>query len=194
MKKSIRSILAATVVLVFALLAIGSGSSDSKETTSYAWSAQNEENGEAQATPDVAPETTEATTVKKNYKLGETFTMADFEVTLGTNYSFVKIDNQFSERYGQDVVKLPVTIKNVGSETTSFPLTIDYFGSKGTEVDNPSYYFDDNLSTSSNLRPGASQSGYLYFMYDGNGVYGLDFEELFSWSDDTISVEFEVTK
>lgn len=192
MKKSIRSILAAAVILVFALLAIGSGSDSSKETTSYAWSAQSEEKPESQAAP--APETTEATTVKRNYKLGETFTMADFEVTLGTNYSIVKIDNQFSDDYGKDVVKLPITIKNVGSETTDFPLTINYFGSKGTEVDDPIFYFDDYLSTSSNLRPGASQSGYLYFMYDGNGVYGLDFEELLSWSDDTISVEFEVTK
>ena len=111
MKKSIRSILAAAVILVFALLAIGSGSDSSKETTSYAWSAQSEEKPESQAAP--APETTEATTVKRNYKLGETFTMADFEVTLGTNYSIVKIDNQFSDDYGKDVVKLPTSLSQL---------------------------------------------------------------------------------
>lgn len=192
MKKSIRCILAAVIIFTFALLAAGSGSSDSKETTSYVWSAQSDESVAEQTATETT--TVEETTARRNYKLGETFTMADFEVTLGSSYSIVKINNQFSDKNGKDVVKVPITIKNVGSETTDFPLYINYYGSKGTEVDDPTYFFDDSLSTSSKLRPGASQSGYLYFMYDGNGIYGLDFEELFSWSDDTISVEFEVTK
>ena len=64
------------------------------------------------------------------------------------------------------------------------------FGSQGTELDGVSAYFDDTVDYAGDLRSGASYTKYLYFLYDGNGTYAIEFN---NWSD-KVELEFEITK
>lgn len=128
---------------------------------------------------------------KNSYTLGETFNFDDLEITLGKDYSFTTIDNEYSENYGADVIKLPITVKNLKEETHG--LNIFYysvFGSKGTEVDEVNTYFDDNIDEAGELRTGASYTKNMYFVYDGDGQYAIEFNDLFN----KVTVEFDVTK
>lgn len=128
----------------------------------------------------------------KTIGLGETFTFDDLEITLGNDITFTKIDNQFSDYNGQTVVKLPITVKNLKEETHSLNMFyFSIFGSSGTQLSTISSYFDDSIDFAGDLRSGASYTKYLYFLYDGDGTYDVEFSEV--WGAKT-TVEFNVAK
>lgn len=128
---------------------------------------------------------------KSNYTLGDTFEFDGFEITLDKNYSFVTLDNEFSELNGSTVIKLGATIKNVSGETGSLnQFYMSEFGSKGTELDGVDYYFDESVDAAGDLRDGASYYKYFYILYDGNGKYGIDFDNYSK----KITVEFDVNR
>lgn len=130
-------------------------------------------------------------TEKKTVGLGETFTFDDLEVTLGKDISFTKVKNEFSDDNGKDVIKIPITVKNLKSETHSLNMFyFKAFGANGTELNNESAYFDDSVDFAGELRNGASYTKYLYFLYDADGQYVIEFDD---WST-KISVEFDVKK
>lgn len=111
------------------------------------------------------------------YTLGETFTYGDLEITVGSKVEFTTVDNEFSEEYECDVVKLPLTIKNVGEEdTTLSTFGIKVFGSQSTELESLSVYFDDAIKFGmGDLKPGASYTKAFYALYDGDGDYKMEF-------------------
>lgn len=124
-------------------------------------------------------------------KIGQTFEFDDLEITIGSNISFDKINNQFSEYNKQDVIKIPVTVKNIKDESHS--LNMFYykgFGSTGTQAKDLSTYFDDSIFRAGSLRTGASHTCYIYLLYDGDGQYALEFDD---WSN-KVTVEFNVSK
>lgn len=128
---------------------------------------------------------------KNNYTLGDTFEFDGFEITFDKNYSFVTLNNQFSEHDGKDVVRLGATIKNNSGTTDSINMFfISYFGSNGTELDDVNYYFDENINEAGDLRDGSSYHKYFYFLYDGNGKYGIDFNNYVSKR----TVEFDINR
>lgn len=123
--------------------------------------------------------------------LGETFTFDDLEITLGTEISFTKIENEFSEDNGKDVVKLPVTVKNIKDETHSLNMFYyKVFGATGTEANNAFAYFEDSVDEAGEIRSGGSYTKYMYFVYDGDGKYAIEFD---NWID-KVTIEFEVKK
>ena len=127
----------------------------------------------------------------KTVGLGETFTFDDLEITIGKDIGFDTIDNEFSEDDGKTVVKIPVTVKNLKDETHS--LNMFYykaFGATGTEVGNMSAYFDESLDYAGELRKGASYTKHMYFLYDEDGKYALEFDD---WTN-KVTVEFNVEK
>ncbi len=128
---------------------------------------------------------------KKTYGLGETFTFDDLEITLGSDISFTTIKNEYSEHNGKDVIKLPITVKNLKDETHGLNMfNYKVYGSQGAEADTVSSYFDDAVDYAGDLRSGASYTKYMYFIYDGNGQYTIEFDD---WSTKII-VEFDVNK
>lgn len=144
-------------------------------------------------------ETTETTNGSRNskipknkkYGLGETFEFDDLEITLDSTYSFVTINNRFSDLNGRDVIKLGATVKNLSEETHSLNMFFyDLFGSQGTELETVTAYFDDNIDYAGDLRPGASYHTNFYILYDGNGKYGIDFDNYSK----KVNVEFDVQK
>lgn len=127
---------------------------------------------------------------KDTISLNELFTFDDLELTLG-NVSFTSIKNSFSEDNGKTVVKVPITVKNVSSETHSLNMFYYHaFGSQGTQLDNESAYFDDSVDFAGDLRSGASYTKYLYFLYDGDGDYSIEFDDF----ETEVTVEFKVKK
>lgn len=126
-----------------------------------------------------------------NYGLGEKFVFDGFEITLDKTYSFVVLDNQFSELNGRTVIKIGANIKNISGSTGHInQFDISEFGSKGTELDGVDYYFDESISEAGDLRDGASYTKYFYLLYDGDGKYGIDFDDYSA----KITVEFDVTQ
>ena len=124
--------------------------------------------------------------------LGDTFTFDGFEITLGENVTYTTVDNQFSDYYGKDVIRVSATIKNNNS-STDYLSSLDYkfFGSQGSELGSLTYYFDDSVGQAGELRSGASYEKAFYLLYDGNGTYAIEFDD---WFDDQVTVEFEITK
>lgn len=112
------------------------------------------------------------------------------ELTFGT-YTFAEVDNMFSEYDKKPVVKIPVTVKNVSNSSNSlnmFQYTL--FGSKGAESGNISFYFNDDVCNGGELLPGKSYTKYFHIVYDGDGVYTIQFNDFIS----TESVEISVVK
>ena len=134
---------------------------------------------------------TVATNTSNKHALGDTFVFDGFEITTGTEISWGVVENRFSENNGKSVIKVPVTLVNKNDKTGSLnSFYVDFFGSQGTELDTVDSYFDDSIFDYKDMRSGASKSGYFCLLYDGDGTYGIDFD---NWSSKT-SIEFTVTK
>ena len=89
------------------------------------------------------------------------------------------------------LLKIGATVKNTTDETKSLNMFYySLFGSKGTELDSVTAYFDESIDFAGDLRPDASYKKYFYILYDGDGNYGIDFDNY----TDQKTVEFEVTK
>lgn len=122
------------------------------------------------------------------YSFGDTFTFDNLEITFKDNVEFVKLENQFSEYNGKDVVKIPVTLKNIGKESNGFnQFNCKFFGSTGTETDYVNHYFEDKLSE--DLRPDASKDAFLYLIYDGDGDYVFEFDNYSSTAKVSLPIE-----
>lgn len=135
-------------------------------------------------------ETTNKTEVNK-YALDEMFKFDDLEITLGSDISFTVVDNEFSDYYKKDVVKVPVTVKNISDETHGLNyFYYELYGSQGTQLDSVASFFDDSIDDAGDMRSGASYTKYFYFIYDGNGKYSIEFDNY----SDKLTVEFDVNK
>lgn len=129
-----------------------------------------------------------------NYKIGETFKFDDFELTIGSDIKIDIIKNEFSEHDGKDVIKIPITVKNIGKETTSLNMFYyNCYGTQGIQLEDASSFFDDSLDYAGSLRSGASYTRYAYYIYDGDGEYTLEFNNSLLDSD-KIEVKFNVKK
>lgn len=127
----------------------------------------------------------------KIYDFDEPFIFDDLEIVINSNYAFDVVKNRFSDYNNHTVLKLPVTVKNISSETHG--LNMFYYtcyGSNGTEAKELGSYFDDNIDHAGDLRSGASYTKYMYFEYDGDGTYALEFDNYSS----KITVEFKIKK
>ena len=125
------------------------------------------------------------------YSLGDTFVFDGLELTFDTEYSFVTVQNRYSEHNGKSVIRLGVNVKNVSYEKNHLNMfSYDFFGSQGTELDGVSSYFDNAIDDAGDLKPGASYKAYFYILYDGDGKYSIDFD---NYSQE-LSVEFNITK
>lgn len=127
-----------------------------------------------------ATTTTSTTTTapkKKVYGYNETFEFDNLEITIGEKLVFKKVDNRFSDYNGKTVVGIPFTVKNLNQETHSLNMFYyKVFGSVGTEIETVNSYFKDNLDYAGDLRPNASYTKYTYCLYDGDGIYSIEFD------------------
>lgn len=128
---------------------------------------------------------------KKSYGFNETFEFDGLEITINENYLFDTVKNRYSDYNNRTAVKLPITVKNISSETHGLNMFYyDIYGSQGTEAEGLDAYFDDTISYSGDLRSGASYTKYMYFLYDGDGTYAIEFDNY----SEKVEVEITITK
>lgn len=182
MKKLLALLLAIATLFVFAACSSGENSTnpDSKDN-------------------DVSDETTEPETTEaesKELTFGSTFVFDDLEITIGNeeDVTWDKIDNEFSDKNGADVIVLPVTVKNLKDESHSLNMFYyKIYGSAGTEADTASAYFSDSdIEYAGDMRSGASVTSAFHIVYDGDGDYYIEFSELFA--SDKIEVKLPIAK
>lgn len=184
-KKKILSIL---IIGIFSIGLVGCSDNDNtkKEMNNNNSYSNNESNYSSE---DVSSNS--KSSGNKAYGLGDTFVFDGIELTLDNVYSFTSIDNRFSEHNGKSVIKLGVNVKNVSDKKHSLNMFYyQLFGSQGIELDDVTSYFDDSIDYAGELKPGASYKSYFYILYDGDGLYSIDFD---NYSQE-LSVEFNITK
>ena len=116
---------------------------------------------------------------EKELTLGSSFVFDELEITIGNSYTFTTLEDKFSDKNGSIIIKLPVTIKNLSSNTKNLNrFYYNFFGSKGLKLESVSNYFaeDNDIVSSVDMRSGASQEVYIHMLYDGDGDYYINFD------------------
>lgn len=123
------------------------------------------------------PSTTEEPKSEKiEVSFGDTFVFDDFEITFDSNITFDTVNNQFSDYNGKDVIKFPVTIKNIGGNTHGLNIFYyKFYNPAGTESKSISNYFEDDVAKAGDMRSSATQYTYMHVLYEGDGDYYVEF-------------------
>ena len=130
----------------------------------------------------------------KELTLGSTFKFDDLTITIGDSYTWTEVDNAYSGYDHQPVAVVPISVTNNDSESHGLNMFyLRYFGSKGAELDSVWTYFmedSDSVEMAGKLRPGASGTSYMYLLYDGDGDYYVEFDNMF----DKVEVKIPISK
>jgi len=127
------------------------------------------------------------------FTFGDTFIFDDLEITFGKEYQRTTVDNKYSEHYEKDVIKFPITIKNIKNETHNLNMFYyTLFNPAGNEADTLLMIFNDDILSAGKMRSGATQNTYIHVLYEGDGDYYAEFSKLFGG--DTIEVRLPVKK
>ncbi len=133
---------------------------------------------EAEKTTEKKEEPKEKVKEDKALTLGDSFDFDGFNVKLSSDYSFAKIENQFSEHDGKDAIVLPVTITNNSGETKSFNMFyFSTFDQTGNKTDGVSSYFDNSIDFSGEMRDGAVKDTNFHILYSEDGDYYIEFKK-----------------
>lgn len=188
-KKNTKIILSIIFTLLFltAIVISGNNEENSAGNTSNSSTEQTTNNEVASSSTS-----TEHKTNSENiFMLGDTFEFDNLEITLGKDITYTTVTNQFSEYNGMDVIQIPITVKNLKNDTHG--LNMFYYkayGSQGSQLKTVSSFFDDGIDFAGDLRTGASYTKNMYFLYDGNGKYTIEFKKITK----KIIVEFNIQK
>jgi len=123
------------------------------------------------------------------------FEFDNFKIEIGSRDDTIwrQVDNRFADKNGADVFGIPVTFTNLGDNTGTLSSSrYKFFGPDGREIRSISSYFrEDDIWSQGDMRPEASQQGYLMIEYVGDGDYIIEFS---FWSESSIDVILTVTK
>lgn len=140
--------------------------------------------------------TTSNTTTKNSgksfYTIDEDFTFGDYDLNISSTYEVVTVDNQYSSYNGKKLIKMPISIKNNGTESGKInSYYLKFYSPDGTQQEeNYAYIYDDGLGSAGELRPGASYNKYLYFEHAGTGEYVIEFNNY----KDKVEVKFKINE
>lgn len=146
-------------------------------------------------TPSVVIPTTPSTPSTKSGKTYATGTILfdGFEITLGNNYQIITDDATGSSHYGESVIKIPATIKNVSATSDHLNMFhYSYYAPDGTVIDSVRNDFGSRVDAIDyvHVDSGNSKIQYFYILYKGNGKYKIDFNH----SDERKTIEFTIKK
>ena len=106
----------------------------------------------------------------------EKFTFDELEITIGKNYTFDIIDKEYDKDNKKEVVKLPINVKNLKNNTHH--LSMFYYTIKSPDkikLSSKGEHFDDSIDYAEYLANNKSYTKYIYFVYEKDGVYSLEF-------------------
>ena len=151
--------------------------------------------GSSNTQNDSAPPAQEAEQTdapNKDKTFGDLVEFDDLEIIFSNEIEWSSVENQFSDQNGMDVFLVPVTIKNMKSETHGLNMFYyTQFGSKGTKLAGVGSYFDNEIGDAGDMRSGAVQEVVMAFLYDGDGDYFVEFSKL---SGNAIEVNLPIQK
>lgn len=193
------------IILVMLLISSGCSGGDAKEAYQSGYDkgyadgiAAAQATGTATPGDVSVPASTPAPTAKptseskKPLTYGDTFEFDGFDITFAPEYEFTKIDNQFSELDGHDIIAFSITITNKSGATKS--LNMFYFSMflpDGTQADNcSSYFMEDDITWAGEMRDGATLNSKMHVPYSEDGTYYVEFDNFAT----EIEVELPVTK
>ena len=129
-----------------------------------------------------------------------TFEVPGWEVTASTDpATFVRatVESYDDSVNGKEVIGVPVTLKNLKSESASpfWTLNITLYGPRGVaqgggSMSSAGWYFDDSIENASNMRAGATNDLYVYFYDEGEGEYVA---EIGAWDENYNTITEEVS-
>ena len=226
MKKTI-ALLTATL-LIFTLTACGGSSISSRNTNSGSVSSADSGNGSSpyrgdNARIDASPSSETESSDKKpapsskpsekapdkiqeqsaeqsrEKSFGDLIEFDDLQIVFGNEIIWTAVNNRYSDKDGKDVFLVPVTVKNIKDETHGLNMFYyTQYGSKGTRLDSVGFYFDGEITSAGDMRPGAVQESVMAFLYDGDGDYYIELSTLFGratevklpiiWGDESASL------
>lgn len=134
------------------------------------------------------------------YSFGDTFdydsASGKVRITISNTYTVQKAHSWLiSQGYATSgyVVRVPITIKNIDTETGGLnSFNVEYFSSNGTKsYNNMQIVYDDMRAIYEDSRPNGVIVGAIYFIYTGDGVYAIEFDDT---SLSSITVELNVKK
>lgn len=122
--------------------------------------------------------------------IGDMIEFDDLEI-LFKSLSVKKIDNQFAEN--ENAIVIEVDITNKKDETHSLNMfNYSCYDANGLTVGSAGAYFDDAIEWMGEMRTDSTMSGSLPFDYTGDGIYVIEFGDIFG--SNTIEVYFDVKK
>ena len=122
-----------------------------------------------------------------------TVTFDGFEITLGNNYEIIVDDKTYSGHYGESVIKLPATIKNVSADGDHLNMFYYYYyAPDGTKIDSVRNDYGSAADAIDyvHVSRGLSKVQYFYILYKGDGKYKIDFKN----TKDQKAIEFTIKK
>jgi len=122
-----------------------------------------------------------------------TVTFDGFEITLGNNYQIIIDDKAGSSHYGESVIKLPATIKNVSADGDHLNMFYYYYyAPDGTKIDSVRNDYGSAVDAIDyvHVDRGLSKVQYFYILYKGDGKYKIDFKN----TRDQKTIEFTIKK
>ncbi|MCL2572550.1 MAG: hypothetical protein FWE11_09125 [Defluviitaleaceae bacterium] len=131
-------------------------------------------NGESQMVAP-SPDTIADTSVYNILSFGSTFEFDGFEVTIGATWEVVTVANRFSDFNGHDAIRVLIEITNTGNETATLRNPA-FYGPDGIRLDSINTLFRDYQPQS--MRPGATATAYLHFLYVDDGEYWAVFSRV----------------
>ena len=93
----------------------------------------------------------------------EKFVFDELEITIGNKITYEILDKDFDKDKGKDVVKVPI---NVYYSVKS---------PKNNKLSSKAESFNDSIDFADDLSYNESYTKYIYFLYDGNGMYTIQF-------------------
>ena len=119
------------------------------------------------------------------------FIFDEIEISYGSELKWATVDNRYSDHDGKEVILIPTTITNKSDKTHGLNMFYyEIFGPQGLRLDSVSAYFDDNIEDVGDMRPGATATGYLSILYDGDGDYYIAFDNF----DQQFEVKLPISK
>lgn len=106
----------------------------------------------------------------------DTFIYDGIEITIGKDLKWDTWNSEYTGFNNSDVFGVPITVKNLSDKPERFPYFLRYTAD-GTRATDIGHYPSDSLQAIDANLPGASKSAYIYYLYDGDGSYILEFND-----------------
>ncbi|QIK70564.1 hypothetical protein G7062_09735 [Erysipelothrix sp. HDW6C] len=163
-------------------LGTGNDKKDDKKPETNETANNNDKDKEAEKEKEDAKE--KEKDKQKEPGFGSVVEFDGLEIKFNEGYEFTVLENQFSELNGAEVIKIPVTVKNVSKEVNGLnSFSVDVYGPQGVTLSSVYHYFSDaedndvySIAGIKALRPDVEVSAFMHVLYDGDGDYFISFD------------------